>query len=64
MALLVLALAPLDPVRYIGAASPRPVLLQFGRSDHYVPEAQANEFFAAAREPKKILWYDASHGLK
>ena len=56
-------MAPLDPSRYIGAAAPAAVLLQFGRSDHYVPEARATEFFASANEPKKILWYDAGHGL-
>lgn len=56
-------LAPLDPVRYIGKASPAPILMQFGRADRYVPEAKAKEFFSAAGEPKTILWYDAGHGL-
>ncbi len=56
-------LAPLDPVKYIGKAAGSPVLMQFGRSDPYVPEAKAKRFFEAAGEPKKILWYDAGHGL-
>lgn len=56
-------LAVLDPVRYIGAAAPRPVLLQFGRSDHYVPEDKAQALYRAANPPKQILWYDAGHGL-
>ena len=56
-------LAPLDPAGSIGAASPAPVLFQFGRNDRHVPEPKANEFYAAAREPKKILWYDAGHAL-
>lgn len=56
-------LAPLDPVNYIGKAAPAPVLFQFGRSDKYVPEERAKEFFDAAKEPKTILWYDAGHGL-
>ncbi len=55
-------MAPLDPVKFIGAAV-GPVLMQFGKSDHYVPEAKANEFFAAAKEPKQILWYESGHGL-
>ncbi len=55
-------LAPLDPVKFIGEAG-GPVLMQFGKSDRFVTEAKANEFFAAAHEPKKILWYDAGHGL-
>lgn len=56
-------LAPLDPVLYIGKAPPAAVLFQFGRKDPYVPEARAQEFFDAAKEPKEILWYDAGHPL-
>jgi predicted esterase len=56
-------LSPLDPVVSIAKAAPSPVLFQFGRNDPYVPEARAQEFFAAAREPKTALWYDAGHGL-
>jgi len=55
-------LAPLDPVLYIGAAG-APVLFQFARKDRYVTEEAANAFFAAAKDPKTILWYDASHAL-
>jgi pimeloyl-ACP methyl ester carboxylesterase len=55
--------APIDPVTHIGSASPAPVLFQFGRQDKHVPVERADAFFAAAREPKKLLWYDASHGL-
>jgi hypothetical protein len=55
-------MAPLDPVKYIGSAA-GPILMQFGKSDHFVPEAKANEFFAAAPEPKKILWYESGHSL-
>lgn len=56
-------LAPLDPVKFIGSAAPAPVLFQFGRSDDYVPEAKARQFFDAAKEPKEIRFYDAGHGL-
>ena len=56
-------LAPLDPAKFIGLAAPAPVLLQFGRSDHYVSESQAQAFYAAAREPREIKFYDAGHGL-
>ena len=55
-------LAPLDPVKYIGKAG-GPVLMQFAKSDRFVPEQKARDFFAAAKEPKKILLYDAHHGL-
>jgi dienelactone hydrolase len=56
-------LAPLDPVLYIAHAAPSPILFQFGRKDSYVPEPRAQDFIAAAREPKSVLFYDAGHGL-
>ena len=56
-------LAPLDPVKHIGQAAGSPVLLQFGKTDPYVPVKKAQEFYDATKEPKKILWYEAGHGL-
>ncbi len=55
-------LAPLDPVKHI-AQTKAAVLLQFGQTDRFVSEAKGKEFFDAAREPKKVLWYNAGHGL-
>jgi pimeloyl-ACP methyl ester carboxylesterase len=56
-------LAPLEPVLYIGAAAPAPVLFQFGDVDPYVPKTSADAFVAAAGEPKKVIWYEAGHEL-
>ena len=56
-------MAPLDPLRYIALAAPRPVLLQFAKTDRYVPVAKAQAYYDAAKEPKKILWYEAGHAL-
>ncbi len=56
-------LAPLDPVKHIAAAAPAPVFLQFGNKDPYVPGPRAEAFFKAAKEPKKMQYYDAGHGL-
>ena len=56
-------MAVLDPIRYIGAAVPSAVMFQFGSTDKYVPRSKAEAFFAAAREPKQALWYDAGHAL-
>lgn len=56
-------LAPLDPVKHIGAAEGRPILLQFGKKDRFVTVEKGEQFFTAAREPKQILWYDAPHSL-
>jgi len=57
------ALAPVDPINFIDLASPRPVLFLNGKKDEIVP-AQAGQFlYDVAKEPKKIIWYDAGHGL-
>jgi uncharacterized protein len=57
------AMTPIEPIRFIALASPTPLLLQSGRQDNLVPEADAQLLHAAAPEPKKMLWYDAGHGL-
>ncbi len=50
-----------DPVRHIGRISPRPVLMINGSRDTVVPPRCAEELFAAAREPKQIIWHDSDH---
>ena len=50
-----------DPVKYIGRISPRPVLLQNGKADTVVAPAAAIALQEAAREPKKVLWYEGDH---
>ncbi len=54
-------LAPLDPAKHIGNATP--LLLQFGKHDRFVPEAKAKALYEAAKDPKEIRWYDAGHAL-
>ena len=44
-------------------AAPAPVLLQFGTMDEHVSKERANASIAAASEPKKVIWYEAGHGL-
>jgi fermentation-respiration switch protein FrsA (DUF1100 family) len=39
------------------------LLLQNGRSDTLVPEADAQALHRAVPEPRAIFWYDAGHGL-
>lgn len=53
----------LDPLTHIPDLSPAPVLFQFGTDDPHVPQKRAEEFFAAAREPKEMRWYESGHGL-
>ncbi|HYD52361.1 MAG TPA: alpha/beta fold hydrolase [Gemmatimonadaceae bacterium] len=57
------AMAPIEPIRFIPLASPTPLLLQNGRSDNLVPQADAEALHAAAPDPKTIRWYDAGHSL-
>jgi fermentation-respiration switch protein FrsA (DUF1100 family) len=55
-------MAPLAPVDYIGKIK-APVLLQFSKKDFYVPLDEAQALFNAAKEPKRIEYYDAGHEL-
>ena len=57
------AMTPIEPIRFVGFASPTPLLLQSGRFDTLVPEADAQALHTAASSPKTIRWYDAGHGL-
>jgi dienelactone hydrolase len=57
------AMAPIEPIRFLPHASPTALLLQNGRSDTLVPQADAEALHAAAPEPRTIRWYDAGHGL-
>jgi uncharacterized protein len=57
------AMAPIEPIRFIPHAPPTALLLQSGRIDNLVPEADAQALHTAAPEPRTIRWYDAGHGL-
>ena len=57
------AMTPIEPIRFIALAPPTPLLLQSGRLDNLVPEADAQAVHTAAPQPKTILWYDAGHNL-
>ena len=53
----------IDPITHVPNLSPARVLFQFATDDFHVPKERAEEFFAAAKEPKEIKWYEAQHGL-
>lgn len=55
-------LADNDPIARVANAKGA-FLFQFGTNDPYVPRKRAEEFAAAAPEDKKVLYYDAGHGL-
>ena len=56
-------MVPIEPIRFIGFAKGTPLLLQNGRLDESVSEADAQLLHNAAPEPKKPLWYNAGHNL-
>jgi dienelactone hydrolase len=57
------SMIPIEPIKYVGFASPTPLLLQSGRQDALVPPADAERLHAAVGEPRTIRWYEAGHGL-
>jgi fermentation-respiration switch protein FrsA (DUF1100 family) len=50
-----------DPVHWIGAVAPRPVLLIASRRDKYFPVASIEALHAAAASPKQLVWTDTDH---
>jgi cephalosporin-C deacetylase-like acetyl esterase len=50
-----------DPIHYVGRISPRPLLMQNASRDFIISRASTEALFEAARQPKKILWYDCGH---
>ncbi|MBD0320751.1 MAG: dienelactone hydrolase family protein [Gemmatimonadetes bacterium] len=58
------SMAPLEPVRHVGRAAPRPVLFQLPRQDELFPPDTLLRYSAAARPPTEVRWYDGDHALK
>ena len=56
-------MSAIDPIVHIQSLTPAPVLFQFGNDDFHVPLERADEFFAAASEPKEKKIYESGHGL-
>jgi fermentation-respiration switch protein FrsA (DUF1100 family) len=54
-------LRALEPARYVGRVSPRPLLLINAERDQLVPRASAERLLAAARPPVRQIWLPAGH---
>ena len=50
-----------DPIHYVDKISPTPVYFQDGQHDVLVPAPAGKALQDAAKEPKKITWYDSDH---
>ena len=53
--------AIVEPCNYVGMISPRPLLLINGTKDEVIGRAAAEALHDAAREPKRIVWYESGH---
>lgn len=52
---------PLDATHYVGHLAPTALLFQSAHLDPGVPDADAQNFFDAASQPKQLKWYDTGH---
>jgi len=54
---------PIEPIHYVGCASPAALLFQNGTLDTMVPPADGLRYQEAGSEPKTACWYRAGHAL-
>jgi hypothetical protein len=52
-----------DPVQFISGARPARLLFQFANRDIFISKSVADQFFAAASQPKQVNWYNSEHDL-
>src|SRR5438874_494959 len=57
------ATGDIDALHFVGLAAPIPLLLQFANYDQFFVKYSMQHYVAAAREPKKVLYYDTGHDL-
>jgi fermentation-respiration switch protein FrsA (DUF1100 family) len=53
--------SPMEPLKYIGRISPRPVFLLNGTQDPAMPEPCSRALHEAARQPKTVRWLPVGH---
>ena len=56
-----LLLSPLEPLKYVGRVSPRPLFMLNGRGDDRMPISSSELLHQAAGDPKTIRWIDTGH---
>jgi dienelactone hydrolase len=57
------AMEEIEPIHYVGHASPSVLFFQNARYDTAVSQEDALAYQAAGGEPKKVEWYESGHGL-
>ncbi len=53
--------SPVEPLKYVGDISPRPLLMISGITDPRIPPRCSRLLHDAAGEPKTVKWIDAAH---
>ena len=51
----------IEPLNFIEAISPRPILMLNASNDEVVPPLMSKLLYKKANEPKKIIWYPSKH---
>lgn len=51
----------IEPLNFISHISPRPFLMLNAKNDEIIPPIMSKLLYNKAKEPKKIIWYDAKH---
>jgi len=55
----------IDPINFVPHAAPASLFFQFAKNDNKgLTENLANQYYAAASQPKQIKWYDDNHYMK
>jgi hypothetical protein len=54
-------LRPIEPMRYVGNIAPTPLIMINGTEDEQIPRENTELFYAAAGEPKRIVWLESRH---
>lgn len=55
------ALRPVEPGLTVGGIAPRPLLIVAGADDAWIPRASTEALYAAAGEPKRLVWFTTGH---
>jgi hypothetical protein len=50
-----------EPTQYVGAIAPRPLIMVNGRDDPQMPVQAVRALYAAAREPRTLVWLTTGH---
>jgi predicted peptidase len=56
-----LLLRPMEPMQFVDRIAPTPLVMINGTQDEQVPRENAELLYAAARQPKKLIWLESRH---